>query len=54
MNPFTNEVLFEIIITDEKSQKQPLYSRHIDPENNPDDRKWFDEKMKEKLKTLVP
>ena len=36
-------VLFEIILTDDKSQKHPLYSRYIDPKNNPDDRKWFDE-----------
>ena len=34
-------VLFEIIITDQKSKKHSLYSHYIDPKNNSDDRQWF-------------
>lgn len=36
-------VLFEIILTDDKSRQHSIYSRYIDPKNNFDDRKWFDE-----------
>jgi len=36
-------VLFEVILTDEKSKKHVIHSRYIDPKNNPEDRKWFDE-----------
>ena len=35
-------VLFEVIIVDEKSQKNEIFSRYIDPKNNVEDRKWFD------------
>lgn len=38
-------VLFEIILTDEQSQKHPIYSRYLDPKNNPEERKWFDEEI---------
>jgi len=38
-------VLFEIILTDKKSKKHNIYSRYIDPKNNPDDRKWFAESI---------
>jgi arylsulfatase A-like enzyme len=36
-------VLFEIILSDEKSNEHSIYQRYIDPKNNPEDRKWFDE-----------
>lgn len=35
-------VLFEIIIIDEKSENNVIFSRYIDPKNNVEDRKWFD------------
>jgi hypothetical protein len=35
-------VLFKIIIVDEKSQNNVIFSRYIDPKNNVEDRKWFD------------
>ncbi|MBW1854973.1 MAG: sulfatase, partial [Deltaproteobacteria bacterium] len=38
-------VLFEIIIVDEDSQEHSIYSRYIDPKNNQEDRKWFDEEI---------
>lgn len=38
-------VLFEIIIVDEKSQKNVIFSRYIDPKNNVEDRKWFDNSL---------
>lgn len=38
-------VLFEIILTDEKSKRHTLYSQYLDPKNNSKDRKWFDEEL---------
>jgi arylsulfatase A-like enzyme len=35
-------VIFEVIITDDKSQEHTIYSNYIDPKNNIDERKWFD------------
>jgi hypothetical protein len=35
-------VLFEITIIDEKSQKNVIFSRYIDPKNKEEHRKWFD------------
>ena len=34
-------VLFEIIIVDEKSQNNQIFSQYIDPKNYVEDRKWF-------------
>jgi len=38
-------VLFEIITIDEKFQKTLLFLKYIDPKNNVEDRKWFDERI---------
>jgi hypothetical protein len=35
-------VLFEIIMIDENSHRNLIFSKWIDPKNNPEDRKWFD------------
>lgn len=38
-------VLFEIKIIDAKSQSKSIFSKYIDPKNNIEDRKWFDERI---------
>lgn len=38
-------VYFKINITDERTHHHLIYSRYIDPKNNPAHRKWFDEKL---------
>jgi arylsulfatase A-like enzyme len=35
-------VFFKINLTDERTHHHLIYSRYIDPKNNPADRKWFD------------
>jgi hypothetical protein len=35
-------VLFEVIIVDDKSHKNVIFSRYVDPKNNLEDRKWLD------------
>lgn len=36
-------VLFQIVLTDENRKRHLIYSRYIDPKNNPAHRMWFDE-----------
>lgn len=38
-------VVFEIHIVDEESQDILIFSKYIDPKNNIEDRKWFDEEV---------
>jgi len=38
-------VLFEITIVNEKSQNNVVFTRYIDPKNNVEDRKWFDNNL---------
>ncbi len=38
-------VEYEIVITDDSGTEHPVYSRLLDPKQNPDDRGWFDETL---------
>jgi hypothetical protein len=38
-------VEFTVFVQGPDNQKQKVYSRYIDPKNNPDDRHWFDEQI---------
>lgn len=38
-------VMFELSVVDESSKRTVLFSRWIDPKNNPQDRRWFDRRI---------
>ncbi len=38
-------VLFEVFLQDENGKEYPLFSQWVDPKNNPEDRRWLDQRI---------